>query len=446
MTTSCRFHAELAWLGGDRAVADVLIETSNGVITSVSPGVPGPADGQRLPGLTAPGLVNAHSHVFHRALRGRSQSGAADFWAWRDRMYAVADRLDPDTLCALARATYAEMALSGITTVGEFHYLHHDRDGTPYGDPNAMGNAVVRAANDAGIRITLLDTCYLQADMTGAPLDGVQRRFGDCSWSRWAQRVELLSDTTMSRVGAAIHSVRAVPRTSLAPIAAHARRRGMPLHVHLSEQPAENAACRDVHGLTPTGLLRAEDVLGPSTTAVHATHLTDADITQLAGSRTTICMCPTTERDLADGVGPAVRLARAGSPLCVGSDAHAMIDLFEEARAIELDERLVTGRRGHLRAAGLLTAATASGATALGWDAGRIAPGALADLVTVQLDTPRMAGARAGDPLAQTVFAAAAADVSTVIVGGRTVVADGRHVDVPHVGAALEAAIVAVMG
>ncbi len=444
MTTPQRFHAELAWLGGDTATGDVLIDTADGVITGVTSRVPAPADAHRLPGLTVPGLVNAHSHVFHRALRGLSQSGVADFWAWRDLMYRVAGRLDPDTLYTLAHATYAEMALSGITTVGEFHYLHHDRDGTPYADPNAMGDAVVRAANDAGIRITLLDTCYLQADVFGTPLDGVQRRFDDGSWEGWARRFERLSNTCMSRIGSAIHSVRAVPRAAIAPIAEHARRRGMPLHVHLSEQPAENTACHEVHGMTPTALLAAEGALGPATTAVHATHLTDPDITALARSHTTICMCPTTERDLADGIGPAVRLTRQGSPLCVGSDGHVMIDLFEEARAIELDERLVSGIRGHLSAAELLTAATASGAASLGWGVGRIAPGLLADLTTVRLDTPRMAGARAGDPLAQTVFAATGADVSSVIVGGRIVVDDSDHVGVPQVGAALDAAVTAV--
>lgn len=440
-----RFHAELAWLGGDAPAADVLIETDEGAITAVTPGVSAPADARHLAGLTLPGLVNTHSHVFHRAIRGRTQSGVADFWAWRDAMYAVAERLDPDSLYALAHATYAEMALAGITAVGEFHYLHHDPSGAPYADPNAMGEAVVRAANDAGLRITLLDTCYLQGDIAGAPIAGVQRRFDDGSWQGWAGRIERLADTPMMRVGAAIHSVRAVPRAVIGPIAELARRRDLPLHVHLSEQVAENAACEEVHGLTPTGLLAAEGVLGSGATALHATHLTDADIGLLGSSATTISMCCTTERDLADGVGPAVRLARAGAPLCVGSDAHMMIDLLEEARAIELDERLVSGTRGHLQVAELATALTSAGAASLGWDAGRIAPGALADLVTVRLDTPRTAGARAGDPLAHVLFAATAADVTTVIVGGKPVVDEGQHVTLPDVGGALETSITAVL-
>jgi formiminoglutamate deiminase len=337
------------------------------------------------------------------------------------------------------------MALSGITAVGEFHYLHHRPGGAAYDDPNAMGRAVIRAANDAGIRITLHDTCYLQADVKGSPLTGVQKRFDDAGWQQWQARVAVLSATPMARIGAAIHSVRAVPRAAMSPIAEFTRERDLPLHVHLSEQPAENEACQDAFGMTPTELLAAEDALGAATTAVHATHLTDHDIELLGSSHTSISMCCTTERDLADGVGPAVRLAAAGSPLCVGSDAHMMIDLWEEARAIELDERLVTGRRGHLSTGQLARALTVDGAASIGWhDAGRLEAGALADLVTVRLDSPRTAGARSGGPLAHALFAATASDVTTVIVGGRTVVQDGRHAGVPDVGRALEETIAAL--
>jgi formiminoglutamate deiminase len=442
-------HAEYAWLGGESVVSDVLIEVTDGVIAAVAPGVthgaPAPSDAVRLPGLTMPGLVNTHSHVFHRAIRGHSQSGVADFWAWRDLMYGVAGRLDPEFLYALARATFAEMALSGITSVGEFFYLHHDDGGKRYADPNGLGRAVVAAAGDAGLRMTLLDTCYLQADVNGKPLDGVQRRFDDGSWQDWADRVDQLHDTALLRVGAAIHSVRAVPPEAIAGVAAYARDRGIPLHVHLSEQPAENRACLDRFGLTPTELLHREGVLGSATTAVHATHLTDRDVALLGGSGTSIAMCCTTERDLADGVGPALRLAAAGSPLCVGSDAHMAIDLWEEGRAIELDERLVSGVRGRLPVPALADALTASGAASIGWDAGRIAPGALADLVTVRLDSPRTAGARTGDILAHVIFAATAADVTHVYVDGRPIVADGVHHVLDDVGRELDQAIGALL-
>ncbi len=438
------FHAELAWLGGDEPAANVLIEVADGVISRVSANVDASAGAHRLRGLTLPGLANTHSHVFHRAIRGRSQSGVADFWSWRTLMYGVAERLDPESLYALAHATYAEMALSGITSVGEFFYLHHDQGGKKYANPNEMGDVVVRAANDAGLRITLIDTCYLQADVHGAPLDGVQRRFDDGSWEAWASRVDLLKDTDTMRVGAAIHSVRAVPRAALAPVADYAASRKLPLHVHLSEQPAENEASLEAFGITPTQLLAAEGALGERTTAVHATHLTDEDIRLLGSSGTTISMCCTTERDLADGVGPASRLAAAGSPIVVGSDAHMAIDLFEEARAIELDERLISGVRGHFQVPELAKAITSAGAASLGWNAGRIEVGALADLVTVVLDSPRTAGARGGDPLAHVIFAATGSDVDTVIVGGELVVDEGRHRTVDAVGPALESAINAV--
>ncbi|RZU73751.1 formiminoglutamate deiminase [Micromonospora kangleipakensis] len=443
-----RWLAEYAWLP-DHAepTADVLIEAEDGRITAVTPLVGGGApatgvevlrDAVRLPGLTLPGLANAHSHAFHRALRGRTHGGRGDFWTWRDRMYDVAARLDPDSYLALARAAYAEMALAGITCVGEFHYLHHGPDGQPYADPNAMSAALVEAAAHAGIRLTLLDACYLTATVDGAPLAGPQRRFGDGDALRWAERVGAFRpENDHTRVGAAIHSVRAVPADQLATVANLADRAGVPLHVHLSEQPAENDACRALHGCTPTRLLADHGVLGPGTTAVHATHPTSADLALLGESRTGICLCPTTERDLADGIGPARQMAEAGSPLSLGSDSHAVVDLFEEARAVELDERLRTRRRGHFSPVELLTAATVAGHAALGWaDAGRLAVGDRADLVTVRLDSARTAGV----PPVGAFFAATAADVSHVVVDGRVVVADGRHltVDVP---AELRAAI-----
>lgn len=424
-----RWFAECAWLPetADPA-ADVLIEVTDGRITAVTAGTTAPPQATRLPGLTLPGLANAHSHAFHRALRGRTHGGRGDFWTWRDRMYAVAERLDPESYLALARATYAEMALAGITCVGEFHYLHHGPDGVPYADPNVMGAALVEAAAQAGIRLTLLDTCYLTATVDGTPLAGPQRRFGDGDAGGWADRATAFTPTGGHvRLGAAIHSVRAVPADQLGVVAAWADARHAPLHVHLSEQRAENAACLAAHGRTPTALLADSGALGPRTTAVHATHLTDGDIGLLGSTGTGVCLCPTTERDLADGIGEGRRLADAGSPLSLGSDSHAVIDIFEEARAVELDERLRTERRGHFTAGELLHAATTAGHAALGWtDAGRIAVGARADLVTVALDGVRTAGV----PPVGVLFAATSADVTQVVVDGRVVVRDGRHVTV----------------
>jgi cytosine/adenosine deaminase-related metal-dependent hydrolase len=445
------YHAAYAWVDG-RVDRDVLIEVAGGSITAVTPSTP-PA-GERLPGLVLPGFANVHSHAFHRALRGRTHAGRGSFWTWRELMYAVAGRLDPDGYFALARAVYGEMALAGITAVGEFHYLHHGPDGVRYADPNAMGHALIAAAADAGIRITLLDTVYLTSTVDGRPLQGVQRRFGDGDLDGWAGRVAGLTASSHARIGAAIHSVRAVPARYLRDIAERrplpvhlpeqraARHvdlseKRAPLHLHLSEQRAENEQCRAVYGCTPTELLDRHGVLGPSTTAVHATHLTDGDVKLLAG--TGVCFCPTTERDLADGIGRARDLADAGVALSLGSDSHAVIDVFEEIRGVEMNERLASQERGRFDAAELVAAATRH--AALGWDdAGAIAPGNRADLVCVRLDGVRTAGV---DPQGA-IYAATAADVTHVLADGRLIVADGRHtsIDVP---AALHETINAVL-
>ncbi|MGW5780437.1 formimidoylglutamate deiminase [Streptomyces sp. NPDC003863] len=439
------YWLEHAWLDTNVEPGVALEVTSDGRIGAVRTGVEVPPPGAVvLRGLTIPGLANAHSHAFHRALRGTVQVGSGTFWTWREVMYTVAQRLTPDSYFALARAVYAEMALAGITSVGEFHYLHHAPGGSPYADPNAMGEALIAAAGEAGIRITLLDTAYLSSGFGAAP-EQHQLRFTDGTAEKWAERVSALKEREGVRVGAAIHSVRAVPADQLATVARWAADRSAPLHVHLSEQTAENDACLAAHGMTPTQLLAEHGVLGARTTGVHNTHLTDEDITLLGTSTTGTCMCPTTERDLADGIGPAVALQRAGSPLSLGSDSHAVIDLLEEARAMELNERLRTRTRGHWTAAALLRAATADGHAALGWrDAGVLETGALADFTTIALDTVRTAGPVPRLAAETAVFAATAADVHHVVVGGRTIVRDGAHVSVPDVGEALATAIAAL--
>jgi formiminoglutamate deiminase len=434
------WHAELAWLGPGRGMAErVLVEVEGERIAAVTEGADPPAGATRLAGVTIPGLANGHSHAFHRALRGRTQRAGGDFWSWRERMYQVAGVLDPDSYLELATAAYAEMALAGITAVGEFHYLHHDPAGRPYADPNAMGEALAEAAGRAGIRLTLIDTCYLRAGLDGRPLAGAQVRFGDAG--AWAERAGALRERPGLRVAAGIHSVRAVDEAAMATVAAWAAGRDAPLHLHLSEQRAENEACLAATGRTPAALAGSAGVLGPRTTAVHATHLTREDVARLGATGTGACLCPTTERDLADGIGPAGALAAAGSPLCLGSDSNAVVDLFEEARAVELDERLASGRRGTHRPDDLLAAATGAGMAALGWDAGRLAPGRLADLVTVGLDSVRLAGTRPAEAVDHLVFAATAADVTSVVAGGRQIVRDGHHLLVGAVPAALARAL-----
>jgi formiminoglutamate deiminase len=346
-------------------------------------------------------------------------------------MYAVADRLTPESYYELAKATYREMALAGITSVGEFHYLHHGRGGTPYDEANTMGLAVVEAARDAGLRMTLLDTCYLAAGIGSEP-QGVQSRFSDGDAARWQDRVESLHAALDGRdgvvVGAAVHSVRAVPRDQLTPVVGWAEKHQAPLHFHVSEQVAENDACLAAYGRTPTEVLAEAGALGPGSTAVHATHLTGQDIEILGSSGTTVCLCPTTERDLGDGIGPSRRLVDAGCRMTLGSDSHAVIDPFEEMRAVELDERLASGTRGHFPVDELVTAATRNGHLSLGHDAGRIAAGCLADLVTLDVHSPRSAGT--GADASTAVFAATAADVTQVVAGGRVVATASDRVDV----------------
>jgi formiminoglutamate deiminase len=428
------YWCELAWLGGERAERGVSVEVEGERIAAVEPGVASPPAGaERLDGLTLPGLANAHSHAFQRALRGRAQ-GRGSFWTWRERMYELSERLDPDRLHALGRAVYGEMAMAGITTVGEFHYLHHGPGGTPYDDPNETGRALIRAASEAGIRITLLDACYLRGGFA-SELEPAQRRFADGDAEAWAERAGALDQGPGHRVGAAIHSVRAVDPGSAAAVAEWAAARSRPLHAHVSEQPSENEECVAAVGRTPTGVLAGAGALGQDFTAVHATHPSPDDIGLLGDSGSSVCLCPTTERDLGDGIGPASALAAAGSPLCLGSDSHAVVDLLEEARALELDERLARLERGVRTPAELLRAATDAGHRALGWpEAGRIEAGALADLVTIGLDGVRTAGADGEEAAAAAVFAASAADVRSVVVGGRPVVRDGRHLSLDVAG------------
>jgi formiminoglutamate deiminase len=465
-----RWHAERAWLGAagilsTRVAAghpawvasDVLIEASGERFTAVTPDVPAadvPPGTVRLPGLTLPGLANAHSHAFHRALRWTGALTGDSFWSWREEMYKVAARLTPDTYYALARATFAEMALAGITCVGEFHYLHHNSDGTPYADPNEMGLRLIEAAADAGLRITLLDACYVTAGFepggAARPLRGAQLRFGDGDAAGWTARMaQLRCDPhgmagPHARIGAAIHSVRAVPPGQMTEIMSWSHRHGAPVHAHLSEQPLENAETRAAFGKTPAELLEDTGVLGPRATMVHATHLTERDIELLGGSRSAVCACPLTEADLADGVGPAPALAAAGCALTLGTDGHSSIDLFQEARWLELSQRLVTGKRGHFRGSDLAIAATASGHACLGWpDAGEIMPGAHADLVTVSWDSPRAADARWGHPLSF-FGTGTAADVRHVVASGRNIVCDGRHLLVEDPAGELAAVIRAI--
>ena len=443
MTTQS-FHAQWAWRGGEEAIANVRITVSNGVIASVEDGVDAQASDVRIAGVVMPGLVNAHSHAFHRALRGRTHGGAIDFWSWRTPMYEIANRLTPETYGELAAMTFAEMALSGITGVGEFHYIHHQQDGTRYANPNEMGLAMVAASQRAGIRMALLDVAYLHAALDKPEPLTEQKRFSDGTIDNWLDRVDALGEGGEGwTVGMAPHSVRAVHPNELEEVVAN--RHGKVVHVHVSEQPAENAACIAATGKTPTQVLSDAGMLGRHFTAVHATHLTATDISLLCSSHSGVCMCPTTERDLADGVGPASSLSAGGAVLSLGTDSNAFIDMFEEARAVETDERLVTGKRGVHAPASLLIAATSGGATALGWGQHGIQAGAPADFIALSLDSVRLASFDAAHAAAHIVHSASPADVRDVWVAGRQIVQDHQHLNVSDLVGGLGRAIAAVV-
>ena len=449
------YWCELAWLGGPEASPGVVIEVDGERIVSVASGLASPpGDAVVLSGLTLPALANAHSHAFHRALRGRTHGGNGTFWTWRDAMYTVAAKLDPENYYRLARATFAEMALAGIGVVGEFHYIHHRPGGDPYDDPNAIGVGLANAARDAGIRLTLLDTLYLHGGLAPGsasgylPLTPEQARFSDGSVQAWAERVAGLNGQvsgSRTKVGAAVHSVRAVDPSSIELAARWAARNRLPLHVHVSEQPAENGACLEVHGDTPAGVLSGTGALRPDTTLVHATHLSDLDLATIGAAGAYCCICPTTERDLADGIAPTEGLARAGATLCVGSDSHAVIDVLEEARAVEMGQRVLTNRRGVHSTGTLGAVATVNGYRALGWqDGGVIGPGQMADFTSVSLDSVRLAGIDTANAFAAVMFAASGPDVHNLVVGGRPVVVDGTHVSIDVAGE-LDSAIAKVL-
>ena len=441
MTT---YFAQWAWRGAEHVVANVRITVSNGVITAVEDNATKQDGDVVVPGVVMPGLVNSHSHAFHRALRGRTHGGTGDFWSWRTPMYEIANRLTPDSYRELATMTFAEMALSGITGVGEFHYIHHNTDGTKYKNPNEMGLAMVLAAQRAGIRIALLDVAYLHAALDKPEPLAEQKRFSDGNIDAWLDRVDALGEGGDGwTVGMAPHSVRAVHPRELEDVVAN--RHGKVVHLHVSEQPAENAACVAATGMTPTQVLDNVGLLGPHMTAVHATHLTDTDIGLLGGSRTCVCLCPTTERDLADGVGPAASLRDAGATLSLGTDSNAFIDMFEETRAIEIDERLVTGKRGLHTPSLLLTAATSVGATSLGWGSHGIQVGNPADFIALSLDSVRLASFDSANGAAHIVHSAAPSDVRDVWVGGKQIVSDFQHTKVDDVVSGLRNAIAAVV-
>ncbi len=431
---------ETAWLpdllyDGGAFRSGVALVVSQGRIARLSRDPADLARARRLPRRALlPGLVNAHSHSFQRVLRGRTERRSAQshdtFWTWRETMYHAAERLSPEAVYQAARMAFVEMLRNGITTVGEFHYLHHQPNGAPYDDRNLIARAVLRAASDTGIRIVLLRTAYARAGST-RPLEPAQQRFLTPDPEDFLADTEALRNSLPegATLGVAPHSVRALPVGYLERVAAYARDHALPLHIHAAEQPAEIEACLAEHGLRPVELLAAHGVLGPRTTLVHAIHITPEEIAQLASSGARVCACPTTERNLGDGIVDARSLFAGGVPVCLGSDSHAQIDLFEDARELELHLRLKSLERAVLApdarpgslAARLFACATQAGAESLG------IPEDAADFFTVSLDDPALAGADEDSLLTHIVFAGGRPAIRDVFVAGKPVVEDGHH-------------------
>jgi formiminoglutamate deiminase len=374
-------------------------------------------------------MATAHSHAFQRALRGRTQrrhTGADTFWSWRALMYRLAERLGPEDLFHIARFAYAELALSGVTAVGEFHYLHHDKNGVPYASRTELAEAVIRAAEEVGIRLCLIRTAYMRGG-PDAPLAPAQRRFADPSVDRVLRDVEQLradhnAAATIS-VGVAAHSVRAASIEAIRTLAAYAAEQDLPFHMHVCEQRRELEDCLAEHGVTPVALLAEHGVLSPRFVGVHATHLAGTEIAALGQAGAYVCLCRTTERDLGDGLPPVSDLMRAGARLCVGVDSHAGENPFEEIRAVEMDERSrLETRHTVAEAPVLLDAATRAGYAAIG-----MADRWQEDRVWLDRDDPSLAGIPPGLASDAILFGATPRAVRRVEVAGRVIVEDGRH-------------------
>jgi formimidoylglutamate deiminase len=386
-----------------------------------------------------PGFANAHSHTFQRLIRGRTETrgvGGDDFWSWREPMYRAALRIDAEEVYRVARMTFLEMVMAGTTTVGEFHYLHRAQDGSAYDDPNLLAKQIIAAADSVGLRVALLRVAYARAGYDLPPHPG-QARFYESPREYLDNTAALaaeLSGSERAWLGVAPHSIRAVPLAQLEEIVAWACDRNLPIHMHAAEQQAELAACRREYGATPVELLAQRGLLSAETTLVHAIHITDAEMDSLAAANSVICSCPTTERNLGDGIIDTAPAAERGIRFAFGSDSQAQIDPLEDARALEYHLRLQIQRRAVLDEIGgyklsqrLFHYATVGGAEALDFDSGVLATGRPADFFAVNLDDLSIAGNAPADLLPIVVFGLARPAIKDVIVAGKHILKDGAH-------------------
>ena len=493
MPNAEKFKTSIAWLpdfiytGGRFESGRALVCDASGTIVGL-PRVEELRDEKRIRlanRAMLPSMVNAHSHAFQRVLRGRTEYRTSDrdsFWTWREMMYSAATRLTPEDVYDASRMAFLEMALSGITAVGEFHYLHHAPDGKPYDDPNQLAKEVVRAAGDVGLRIALLRVAYVRSGFRTDP-NPQQARFIEADADVYLQNLESLAKTVRSPTvregsggyarlrranqskpdacapsawtGVAPHSVRAVPLEYLREVIGQANELNLRVHMHVAEQPAEVSACVEEYGRTPIALLETEGLLSERFTAVHAIHVTPKAMPAFAKTGAMVCACPTTERNLGDGVVPADEYLKHGMPICLGTDSHVQIDPFEEARELEYHLRLQKMERavlsgnptvregasstaehanstlpdGRVSAIGrlLFDCATVNGARSIGSPNGTLDVGKPADFFTVDLSDPSIAGASPDDLLSSIMFSASRAAVREVVVGGKPIVSEGQH-------------------
>jgi formimidoylglutamate deiminase len=423
-----------------------LFADENGRITRFTKSESDLKQAQRLPNRALlPGLVNGHSHTFQRVIRARTEfrtKAVTDtFWTWREAMYHAALRLSPEDIYVAARMAFLEMAIAGITAVGEFHYLHHAADGTPYEDRNLLAKQVLRAAAEVGIKIALLRTAYVRAGWR-KETDPGQARFITPSAQDFIEDTDALDGFVRQRspagrawLGVAPHSIRAVPLDYLIEVAGYARARRFPIHMHLAEQTAEVEACLGEYGARPVAFLDQNGILASNFTAVHAIHIDDDEIARLARHGVTVCACPTTERNLGDGMLAAEELEAAGVQISLGSDSNIQIDILEDARQLEYNLRLSKRERAILApspereslAGGLFKAATKTGAASIGVDGGNLEVGQPADFFTVDLNDVSLAGAGCESLLSHIVFALERTAVRGVFVDGEPIIDEGRH-------------------
>ena len=427
-----RFFARRAWVDGHWADDVLLVAGEDGSWREVRAGA-APAGCEVLAGPVLPGIVDGHSHAFQRAIAGlteRSAAGQDDFWSWRDRMYAAALRITPRQLEAIAAFLYGELLANGYTHICEFHYLHNDVDGKPYADPLEMSLALVRAAQQVGIGLTLLPTLYMRSGFGAKGLREDQRRFASTPESvlRIAEAVNRQGGPTVN-AGIALHSLRAVEEGALREAADAARAAGIPVHIHIAEQQQEVDDCLRQHGRRPIEWLLEHASPDARWNLVHATHATEAELQGVQRAGAAIVICPTTEANLGDGVFDLPTWLAAGGRWSVGSDSHVCRSWGEELRLLEYSQRFVLRQRNvAARAAArestaqvLLQGAVSGGSAAAGLALQGLAAGQRADFVVLETDTPALAGVPESHLLDALVFSSPSAGASRVVVAGRDV-------------------------